>query len=204
MTDERVKRFSTRERVVHWMTALSFLYAALSGAALWSRGMWWTASVLGGGEAVRAWHPIGGVIFALMLGFMFRNWSTNMRLDAEDRLWLKVSLKYAMNDETGVPESGLFNAGQKMLFWLQAGSALLLFASGIVMWFPETMPRVLRLAAVLVHPLAAVASLGGIIVHIYMSVFVVPGALRAMLRGWVRPRWAEGHHAKWYRGIPRQ
>ena len=109
-----------------------------------------------------------------------------------------------MNDESGMPESGKFNAGQKMLFWLQSISALLLFASGMVLWFPELMPRALRLGAVLIHPLAAIASIGGIIIHIYMSAFAVPGSLRAMLEGWVTPGWAKAHHAKWYREITKE
>jgi len=199
----KVERFSASERMAHWMVAISFVYAGLSGTALWSPRMWWTAAVLGGGETVRAWHPIAGVVFALLLARIFWMWGRQMRLDAEDRAWLKVGHRYAVHLEEGVPESGRFNAGQKMLFWLQSTSALVLFVSGVVLWFPEIMPRTLRLAAVLVHPLAAIASLGGIIVHIYMSTLVVPGAFRAMVRGWVTPGWAASHHAKWYREMNR-
>ncbi|MBI3209415.1 MAG: formate dehydrogenase subunit gamma [Candidatus Solibacter usitatus] len=201
MSSARVTRFSSAERLTHWLTAISFLYAGLSGLAIWSRRMWWAAIALGGGETVRAWHPIAGVVFALLLATMFRRWSAQMRLDADDKRWLAVSHKYAVHQEGGVPESGRFNAGQKMLFWLQSSSAILLFASGAVLWFPELMPRTLRLAAILIHPIASVASIGGIIVHIYMSTLVVPGALRAMLRGWVTPAWAASHHAKWFREI---
>jgi len=200
----KIERFSFAERLTHWLVAISFVYSGLSGTALWSQKMWWTAAVLGGGETIRAWHPIAGVIFGLLLATMFRRWAKQMRLDAEDREWLGKSVQYAMNDERGVPASGRFNAGQKMLFWLQSTSAVFLFFSGIVLWFPEVMPRSLRLTAILIHPLAAVASLGGIVVHIYMSIFVVPGALRAMTRGWVTGEWASSHHFKWFREITRQ
>ncbi|MBI4906830.1 MAG: formate dehydrogenase subunit gamma [Acidobacteria bacterium] len=204
MNKPRIERFTFPERMTHWLTAISFVYAGLSGTALWSRKMWWTASVLGGGETIRAWHPIGGVVFALLLALMFRRWATQMKIDADDRRWLAVSHKYAIHDEAGVPESGRFNAGQKMLFWVQSVSAIVLFASGIVLWFPELMPRGLRLIAILTHPLAAVASLGGIVVHVYMTTLVVPGALNAMLRGWVTPGWAASHHAKWFRAVQRK
>lgn len=199
MARSRMVRFSLAERISHWMVAISFVYAGLSGTALWSKAMWWTAGVLGGGEMIRAWHPIAGIVFSLLLARLFYMWNRAMRLDADDREWLKVGHKYAMHMVEGVPESGRFNAGQKSLFWLQSTSATLLFASGIVLWFPELMPRTLRLAAVLVHPIAALASLGGIIVHIYMSTLVVPGAFTAMTRGWVSPDWAKSHHPKWYR-----
>ena len=176
----KIDRFNFGERAVHWMVAICFVYAALSGLAMWSRHLLWIATVLGGGETVRGLHPWGGTLFAVVLGVMFSRWTSQMKLDSEDWAWLKLSHRYAMNDETGVPESGKFNAGQKMLFWMQSASAILLFASGAILWFPELMPRVLRLGAVLVHPLAAIGSIGGIIVHVYMSAFAVPGSLRAM------------------------
>ena len=37
-SEERVLRFSFEERAIHWLAALSFLYAALTGLALWSPG----------------------------------------------------------------------------------------------------------------------------------------------------------------------
>ena len=93
-----------------------------------------------------------------------------------------------------LPEAGRFNAGQKDVVLGAVGRPLVLFASGLVLWWPELMPRALRLAAVLVHPLAAIASIGGIIVHIYMGTAAVPGALRGMIQGWVSPGWAASHH----------
>lgn len=200
-TGKTCQRFDVRERVVHWLAALSFAYAALSGLALWSPRLYWLAAVLGGGATVRGWHPWGGVVFALVLGVMFQRWAGQMRLDADDRRWLRLAHRYARHDDADLPESGRFNAGQKVLFWTQSLSALLLLASGIVLWLPEMMPRDLRLAAILVHPLAAVVSIGAIIVHIYMGTAGVPGAFRSMIRGWVTPGWARAHHAKWHRRI---
>ncbi len=203
-SEERVPRFSFEERAIHWCAALSFLYAALTGLALWSPRLFWLASIFGGGNTVRGWHPWGGLIFSLTLGFMFRNWAAQMRLDADDRAWLRQAHRYAVHDEEGLPEAGRFNAGQKMLFWTQSVSTLFLFLSGLVLWFPETMPRSLRLAAILIHPIAAIISMGGIIVHIYMGTAAVPEAFRGMIQGWVRPAWAASHHPKWYREIKRR
>ncbi len=198
---QKLVRFSFAERARHWMAALSFLYAALSGLALWSPHLFWLSTVLGGGETVRRWHPWGGVVFGVALGLMFRNWAREMKLDADDKVWLSNAHKYAVHDEEGLPEPGRFNAGQKMLFWLQSLAVIVLIATGVVLWFPEAMPRALRLAAILVHPAVAVLSIGGIIVHIYMGTAAVPGALRGMIQGWVRPGWAASHHPKWYRDI---
>lgn len=200
-TKDRIPRFDAAERTIHWLAALSFLYVALTGLALWSHKLYWLAWVFGGGSTVRGLHPWGGVVFALALALMFRRWAAQMRLAADDRTWLQNAHRYAVHDETGLPEAGRFNAGQKLLFWLQVCSATLLLLSGFVLWWPQVMPRALRLAAVFIHPLAAIASIGGIVIHIYMGTAAVPGAFRGMIQGWVRPGWAKSHHPKWYRNV---
>ena len=202
--DRRLERFSFAERVIHWSVALSFLYAALTGLGLWSPHLYWLAALLGGGSTVGRWHPIGGLLFAVAFSVMFRGWRRLMRLDADDRLWLRHAQRFILHEEFGVLESGRFNGGQKALFWTQATSGLLLLASGVVLWFPELMPRALRLTAVLLHPVAALVSLSGLIVHIYMGTAAVPGALHSMIRGWVSHGWALTHHPKWYREVTRR
>lgn len=203
-SDHRVTRFNVAERITHWLVALSFLYAALTGLALWSPRLYWLAAIFGGGTTVRGWHPWGGVFFGAFLTVMFRAWRRQMRLDEDDRRWLRLAHRYAVHDESGLPEAGRFNAGQKLLFWLQAASALILLASGVVLWWPEAMPRALRLTAILLHPAAAVVSIGGIIVHIYMGTAAVPEAFRGMIQGWVKPGWAASHHPKWHRELTRR
>lgn len=201
MTTKSIERFSFAERVSHWTSAACFLYAAFTGLALWSPKLFWLSGVFGGGETVRAWHPWAGLFFSLALGIMFRRWAAQMQLDQDDQEWLAKSHLYAQNLEAGIPESGRFNAGQKMLFWVQSASAFFLLLSGVVIWFPEVMPRALRLTALLLHPVCAAVSIGGIIVHIYMSTMAVPGALDAMVHGKVTPGWARSHHGKWFRQV---
>lgn len=197
--DRRIVRFSVTERFVHWTAALAFVYVALTGLALWSPRLYWLASVFGGGTTVRAWHPWVGILFAAVLAVMFVKWAGQMRLDADDRRWLRKSHRYAVHDHAALPEAGRFNAGQKALFWLQSTATLLLLATGIVLWLPESAPRALREASVLIHPIAAIGSIAGIILHIYMGTAAVPKALRGMIQGWVTPGWAALHHPKWYR-----
>jgi len=184
---------------MHWMAALSFVYATLTGLALWTPVLYWLAAPFGGGFVIRGTHPWSGVLFSATIGWMFLRWAKTMGLDADDRAWLAKMDKYATHQHDTLPESGKFNAGQKMLFWSQVATAVLLFVSGIVLWFPESMPRSLRLASIALHPLAAIGSIAGILVHIYMGIASVPRSMRAMLQGWVTPNWARLHHPKWYR-----
>ena len=196
-----ITRFSYYERVVHWTVALTFVYLALTGLALWSPRLYWLAEVFGGGETVRAWHPWAGVIFSAALGQMFINWARQMWLDRDDRRWLMQTHKYAMHDESGLPEPGRFNAGQKSMFWIQCLCAVILLGSGIVLWWPEAMSRQWRLIAIVLHPASAVLSMAGIIIHFYMATIATPGSLRGMVQGWVSKDWAKAHHPKWHREI---
>jgi formate dehydrogenase subunit gamma len=200
----KLTRFTFAERLIHWIVALSFLYAALTGLSLWSPRLYWLASVFGGGVTVRAWHPLGGLLFVVIFGKMFLSWKRQMRLDSDDRRWLRLAHRYAAHDYSALPEAGRFNGGQKSLFWLQSASAVLLLLSGVVLWWPESMSRGLREAAVLIHPLAGILSIAGLVVHIYMGTAATPGAFRGMTQGWVKPGWAASHHAKWYRETQKQ
>lgn len=199
--NDRIERFSAGERTVHWLVAGSFVYVAATGLSLWSPKLLWLSTVFGGGETTRWGHPWGGVLFAAVLGVMFVRWARQMLLDRDDRRWLRQSRRYALNEPGGMPESGRFHGGQKMLFWAQSLAAIALLVSGLVMWFPSSAPRGLTFAALLIHPLAAIVAIGGIIVHIYMAVAAIPGSLRAMTRGSVSADWAAAHHAKWYAKI---
>jgi formate dehydrogenase subunit gamma len=198
---DRILRFTPAERIVHWLVALAFVYVALTGLALWSPRLYGLSTLFGGGTTARAWHPWGGVLFAGVLLIMFVRWAGQMRLDSDDRRWLRMSHRYAIHDHAGLPEAGRFNGGQKALFWVQSMATVLLLATGLVLWFPESTSRLMREAAVVLHPAAAIVSIAGIVVHIYMGTAAVPKALRGMVQGWVTPGWAARHHPKWFREI---
>jgi formate dehydrogenase subunit gamma len=123
-----------------------------------------------------------------------------MRTVPEDRQWRKAMGHYVRNEDDLVPAAGRFNFGQKQLFWLMVWGALALLVSGVVLWFPDATPaelRGIREAAVLVHAVAALVTIGGFIVHLYMGLAVVPGGLSAMLHGEVTEEWARHHHPLW-------
>ncbi len=198
---EVVLRYTMAERVVHWIVAVSFLYLLLTGLALFSPPFYWLAGLLGGGPAIRYWHPVVGVVFFAALVVMLLLWARDMKLEPHDREWLRHLREYAVGQEEAVPESGRFNAGQKLLFFLQFLAGVLLLASGVVLWFPLSFGRLLREASFVVHDLAATAAMGALILHVYMGVFVVRGSWEAMTRGTVSRRWAQVHHGRWYRQL---
>jgi formate dehydrogenase subunit gamma len=195
-----IVRYRFGERLVHWAAALSYVYLLLTGLAFWTPALYWLAIVLGGGFLTRALHPIVGVLFAAVVVWMFAMWRRDMRVTAADRQWRKTMGRYARNEDHLVPPAGRFNYGQKALFWVMVWGAVGLLTSGLVLWFPQAFPaewRTVREVAVLVHSIAALITIGGFIVHLYMGLAVVPGGLGAMLQGEVSEEWARQHHPLW-------
>jgi formate dehydrogenase subunit gamma len=205
-SDPRViERYGLRERVVHAVSGASYTYLLLTGLAFWTPSLYWLAVVLGGGYLSRLLHPWAGLVFSAAVAWMFVLWRREMRITEGDRAWRRALLSYIRNDDRRVPGAGRFNYGQKMLFWLMACGALALLASGLVMWFVASVPsglHVVRALATLVHAVAALATVGAFIVHVYMGIAVVPGGLSAIVHGDVSAEWAERHHPLWARSLP--
>lgn len=196
----KVQRYGVSERLVHTAAGVSYLYLLLTGLAFWTPSLYWLAVILGGGYLSRVLHPWVGLIFMAAVVWMWAVWRRDMRITAEDRVWRKAIGSYVRNEDTGVPPAGRFNYGQKMLFWIMAWGGAALLLSGVVMWFVASVPwelRVVRLLATLVHAVAALLTIGGFIVHVYMGVAVVPEGLSAIVHGDVPEEWARRHHALW-------
>jgi formate dehydrogenase subunit gamma len=72
------------------------------------------------------------------------------------------------------------------------------------LWFVESIPwslRWLRYLAVTVHVIAALATIGGFIIHVYMSTAMVHGGFSSIIRGEVSTTWAKTHHRLWYEQV---
>jgi formate dehydrogenase subunit gamma len=198
---QRLLRYTPFERANHWLSALTFLLLALSGLVFFQPLYYPLSALFGGGTWTRILHPFIGVAMTVSFGIMFFNYRRSNLLTPTDRAWLKHVGQLVDGDESGMPESGKFNGGQKLLFWLLVGCMLVLILSGIVIWrawfsflFPVTL---IRLCAVL-HALAATVIIALILFHIYAAIWTKE-SIDAMLYGWVRKAWAKQHHAAWFR-----
>lgn len=199
-----IERYGFRERLTHAAAALSYVYLLLTGLAFWSPWLYWIAIALGGGYVSRMLHPWAGLVFTAAVVLMYGVWRRDMRVTADDRKWRDAIMHYVRNEEAQVPPAGRFNYGQKMLFWIMALGGVALLLSGLVLWFVDAVPwqlRGLRHGATLLHVVAALATIGGFIVHLYMGLFVVPGGLDAIVHGKVTEDWARAHHALWFAGL---
>jgi formate dehydrogenase subunit gamma len=199
-----IVRYTLSERVQHWLGALTYIYCLITGLAFWSPYMYWLAAIVGGGPTARFWHPWFGLAFALSVGWMYKIWRGDLATTDADRRWWKAINHYVENDDEKLPPVGRFNFGQKLFFWLMFCGVILLLVSGLGLWFVESIPwseHWLRYLAVTVHVVAAMATIGAFIIHIYMSVFMEPESFHAMVHGRVSGAWARTYHRLWYEQV---
>jgi formate dehydrogenase subunit gamma len=200
----KILRYTLSERVHHWLGALFYVYCLITGLAFWSPYMFWLAVIVGGGPTARFWHPWFGVAFTLSMGWMYKMWDRGMRITDADRRWSQAMEHYIKNEDDQLPPEGRFNYGQKLFFWLMLYGVILLLISGIGLWFVESIPwslRWLRYLAVTVHVAAALATIGGFIIHVYMGTAMVRGGFTSIIRGEVSTAWARSHHRLWYEEV---
>lgn len=196
-------RYNAELRTNHWLSALAFVLAGLSGLALFHPALFWLSNLFGGGPWTRILHPFIGLaaaLFFLMLATAV--WDDN-RMKPADWQWLKQWREVVDNREERLPEVGRYNGGQKLLFLVLVIGLAGLFLSGIVMWrayFSLYFSIGLIRFASLVHAVCAFALIAAILIHIYAA-FWVKGSVDAMVRGTVTPGWAWKHHRGWFRQV---
>ena len=201
-----IDRYTSGERILHWVTAITFFLLAASGLAFFHPSMFWLTGLLGGGTWARILHPfIGVVMFVAFILMAVKFWHHNV-LSGNDRKWLGQIGDVIANRDDRVPPIGRYNPGQKILFWLLLASMVVLLVSGIALWRPYFAPSfsigTIRFGA-LMHALSALALILFILVHVYSS-FWVKGSTEGMLSGKVSRAWAKAHHPKWYEEVARK
>jgi formate dehydrogenase subunit gamma len=203
----RVLRYSFHERLVHWLAAVSYIYLLLTGLAFWSPWLFWIAMLFGGATVSRELHPWAGLIFVLATLMMYEMWGKQMRQTESDKEFWRAVSHYVRNEDELVPSADRFNAGQKFLFWGFFWCGILLLLSGLILWFTHLVPwnlRYLRYFAVIVHPAAALLTIGLFIIHVYMGTAMERGAFGSVIRGDVSAGWAKRYHRAWYEHLLRE
>ncbi len=198
-----IQRYTAGERSNHWIVAILFFMAGLSGLALFHPALFWLGNLFGGGVWTRILHPFLGLgMFVFFLWLALRFAGHNL-LDRSDIQWLKQMDDVVTNREDRLPPVGRYNAGQKLLFWVLLLCMLVLVVTGFIMWrqyFSHLFGIELIRLASLLHAVAALVLIVSIIVHIYAGIWV-KGSVGAMTSGWVSRGWARKHHAAWYKQV---
>lgn len=196
-----ILRHSASERLNHWIVALCFLLAGLSGLSFFHPAFYWLSALFGGGTWARVLHPFFGCLLSFFFLILFlRTWKDN-RLTASDWQWAGHMSDILQNKTENLPELGKYNFGQKLLTKTLLVAILFLLASGILIWqpwFASEFSVALRRIAVLVHAFSAFTALLCFVVHVYAA-YWTRGSIKSMTQGTVTAAWARHHHARWYK-----
>jgi formate dehydrogenase subunit gamma len=197
-----ILRFTTLERVNHWMVAASFVLLGLSGLNI-TYGAVVLRPVIGAeaftaltlwGQAV---HQYLSFPFVLGLLVMVAVWVRENLPTKADVAWIKAGGPVAK----GHPPAGKFNAAQKALYWFTLGGGALVAVSGYLLMFPFTVTDVAgQQWAHIVHGLIAMVMIAAILGHIYIGTVGMEGAFEGMSTGRVDYNWAKEHHSVWLEG----
>jgi formate dehydrogenase subunit gamma len=217
-----ITRFTTVERMGHWLLAVSFIILALTGLNL-LYGRYVLPPVIGP-EAfglITYWGKLAHnfVAFAFMAGLalVLVMWAVHNLPNRHDFIWLLKG--GGMFSRGSHPPARKFNAGQKILFWLIILGGISISLSGIALMFPfefalfaktfqflnnfglslpENLTPIQEMQYnQLWHAIMALFLTAVVIGHIYLGSIGMEGAFDAMGTGQVDVNWAREHHCLW-------
>lgn len=216
-----ITRFTSLERMSHWLLAVSFVVLALTGLnMLYGRyvfepviGKAGFAMLTGYGKEV---HDHVAFAFMVGLALAFVNWVGQNFPNRHDVIWLVKGGGILWRSH---PPARKFNAGQKILFWLVILGGVSISLSGISMLFPFQTAMFSKTFALLNvfglglptdltaveemqyattwHAIVAIFLIVVIFGHIYIGTIGMVGAFDAMGTGEVDVNWAKEHHNLW-------
>ena len=195
-----IQRFTVLERLIHWLTAVSFIWLSLTGLNL-VFGRWLLEPIMGDNAYARitalAKLSHNSVGFAFMAGLvvMAVQWLGRNLPTKLDLQWIKAAGGMFGGPH---PPAQKFNAGQKMIYWIAVGGGGLISLTGIALLTPFYVFDIggMQLMQV-VHSIVAALMMAVVIGHIYLGSIGVQGSLQAMTTGRVDVNWAREHHGLW-------
>lgn len=193
-SDTALLRFTRAERWVHRSLAIILGVLMVTGALLFFPDL---GSLVGNRALVSQVHEITGwlVPIPLLLALFsraFRDDASRLnRFLPTDWEWLR-----SRDRRSGRIPVGKFNAGQKLNAALTLGSVIVLFATGMVMFWSSLFPDSIRTGATFVHDWLALAFGVLVLGHIWMAYSDATARL-GMRTGEVPESWARREHAVW-------
>jgi len=195
-----LQRFSTLERLVHWMTASCFVILAISGLNI-TFGRPLLLPLLGA-DTFATWaqwakyaHNYLSFPFTLGVVLICLMWIAGNIPNKVDVEWLKEGGGIVGNRH---PHAYRFNAGQKAIYWIVVLGGGAVAASGYLLMFPFYGTNIADMqVAQVVHGVIALLFVAAMLGHIYIGTLGMEGAFEGMWDGTVDVNWAKQHHDLW-------
>lgn len=207
----KIKRWGWFDRLVHWVTAISFIALAITGLSMLV-GRIVLIPLLGkAGFALWAQtsltiHNVVGPLFSIGIMLMIVLWIWHNFPAKGDMTWLKQGGGLFSKSSHTHPPAGRMNAGEKLWFWLVASVGVLVCLSGLLLVAPiygfefpflEGLRPEMRVASI-IHAGLAIGWIAVALGHIYIGTAGTEGAFEGMSTGYVSEEWAKQHHNLWH------
>lgn len=196
-----ILRFPTFERVVHWITAVTFILLGLTGLNM-LYGRYVLKPIFGADGfaaltmAGKVMHNYLGFVFIACLVVMFVMWIRHNIPSATDFRWLARGGGMVGKDH---PPADKFNAGQKIVFAAVIIVGAVISYTGLSLIYPFAFDATVQgmQFSQLLHTGASLVLIALIFAHIYIGTVGMEGAIDAMWSGYVDETWAREHHSLW-------
>src|SRR5512135_3914615 len=149
----RFRRFSTARIVEHWLYMIIFSVLVVTGLSQKYYSSALSQQVMlhfGGIDTVRSIHRYAGFIFSFaitahiviaIVGMVFRKWQPSMVITKSDIENAIHNVKYYLGYEQHLAPSGKYDYMQKFEYWGILTGGLIMFTTGIVLWYPLFITR---------------------------------------------------------------
>ncbi len=188
----QVYYFNLFTRIIHWLAAASFSLLVITGMMVIFGKLLGGGAIIRGGRSV---HILSAIIFTTSAIPMFLIWLKDMLPALYDIKWLFIMGGYLSKKKRPIP-AGKFNAGQKMWFWLATIGGFVMAYSGYVIWGLQGQVDSVRLMAI-IHNFLGAAMTALFLVHLYMSLFAIAGAVGSMISGYKPQEEVEILHSRY-------
>ncbi len=193
----RVARFTTVERIAHWVNALLFGVTIATGLMF---RFGWGQSLITDRLLARNIHVYSGL--GIMVAFaiaVIPRWGRALRRDlSRVNRWSPDDVRWIRSrGRDATVKLGKFNPGQKLNVIFVAAAAVILAATGSMMKWNQPFSTDLRNGATFVHDWFAYAIFAVVFGHIVMAL-KDRESIRGITYGTVSAEWARHHRPAWY------
>jgi formate dehydrogenase subunit gamma len=209
-----IPKYTTLERLLHWVHTATFLPLALTGFVLFAP---WLEPLAQGaaGAQIRLIHRVAAVFFGgvpiiytlLQPRRMLMNLREFLSFGKYDLLWLKNAFPYYVLGRHGnMPPQPRFNTGERLTALVMVLGTITFGITGLSMWFLKgVISATLFQWMVVIHDLMFIVTFAMFIIHFYLAVVhpMMWQSLVSMRYGVVSESYAREHHAMWYYGEKR-
>jgi len=152
---EYIKRFGPARLIEHWLNAGTFIMLVITGLAQKFHGYeisQWIIMIFGGIDTTRLVHRYCGMALTILtlqhilvasFGILFKKWQPSMVIHLKDFRDAIDNIRYYLGLSEQPARCDRYDYKQKFEYWGVVVGGMLMAATGLALWFPTMVTRLL-------------------------------------------------------------